>query len=77
MGVNSLPKTVTRLRRDCDLNPGPSGAESSTLTTRLPSHPDDDIMNKKFKKYILHEYEMRQCVSVAITDSAPIARQAA
>ena len=32
MGVNSLPKTVTRLRRDCDLNPGPSVPESSTLT---------------------------------------------
>jgi len=40
MGVNSLPKTVTRQRRDCDLNPGPSAPESSTLTTRLPSHPD-------------------------------------
>jgi len=39
MGVNSLPKTVTRQRRDCDLNQGPSGSESSTLTTRLPSHP--------------------------------------
>jgi len=39
MGVNSLPKTVTRQRRDCDLNPGPSPPESSTLTTRLPSHP--------------------------------------
>ena len=39
MGVNSLPKTVTRQRRvgrDCDLNPGPSAPESSTLTT-LPS----------------------------------------
>jgi len=23
----------------CDLNPGPSAPESSTLTTRLPSHP--------------------------------------
>ena len=34
--MNSLPKTVNRQRRDCDLNPGP---ESSTLTTRLPSHP--------------------------------------
>ena len=34
MGVNSLPKTVTRQRRDCDLNPGPSAPESSTLTTR-------------------------------------------
>ena len=39
MGVNSLPKTVTRQRRDCDLNPGPSAPESSTLATRLPSHP--------------------------------------
>jgi len=38
MGVNSLPKTVIRQRRDCDLNPGPSAPESSTLTTRLPSH---------------------------------------
>ena len=35
MGVNSLPKTVTRQRRGCDLNPGPSAPESSTLTTRL------------------------------------------
>jgi len=32
MGVNSL-------RRDCDLNPGRSAPESSTLITRLPSHP--------------------------------------
>ena len=37
MGVNSLPKTVTRQRRDCDLSPGPPAPESSTLTTRLPS----------------------------------------
>jgi len=35
MGVNSLPKTVTRQRRSCDLNQGPSVPESSTLTTRL------------------------------------------
>ena len=39
MGVNSLPKTVTRQSRDCDLNRGPSAPESSTLTTQLPSHP--------------------------------------
>ena len=37
MGVNSLSKTVTQQRRGCDLNPGPSAPESSTL--RLPSHP--------------------------------------
>jgi len=41
MGVNILPKTVTRQRRDCDLNPGRSAPESSTLTTRLPSHPSN------------------------------------
>jgi len=35
MGVNSLPKTVTRQRL-----PGPSAPESNTLTTRLPSHPE-------------------------------------
>jgi len=38
MDVNSLPKTVIRQRRDYDLNPSPSAPESSTLTTRLPSH---------------------------------------
>jgi len=42
MGVSSLPKTVryptaSRLRSE----PGPSAPESSTLTTRLPSHPGD------------------------------------
>jgi len=39
MAVNSLPKTVTRQRRGCDLNPDPSAPESSMLTTRLQSHP--------------------------------------
>ena len=44
MSVNSLPKTVTRQRRGCDLNPdlnpGPSVPEPTTLTTQLPSHPN-------------------------------------
>jgi len=43
MGVNSLPKTVARQRRDCDLSPGPSAPESSTLTTRLPSQPRSEV----------------------------------
>ena len=34
--MNSLPKTVTRQRSSCNLNPGPSAPESSMLTTRLP-----------------------------------------
>ena len=37
--MNSLPNTVSRQRRDCDLNPGPSAPEYSTITTWLPSHP--------------------------------------
>jgi len=44
--VNSLPKTVTRQRRDCDLNPGPSAPESIKLTTRLPSHASITKLNK-------------------------------
>jgi len=47
MGVNSFPKTVTRQRRDCDLNPGPSAPESSMLTTRLPSHPLGQVAGAK------------------------------
>ena len=48
MDVNSLPTIVTRQRRGCDLNPDLSARDnhvllvlpkSSTLATRLPSHP--------------------------------------
>jgi len=48
MGVNSLPKTVTRQRRGCDLNPGPSAPESSMLTTRLPSHSYMYVIQRSF-----------------------------
>ena len=34
-----MSKTVTRQRRDCNLNPDPSAPESSTLTTRLFEPP--------------------------------------
>ena len=49
MGVDGLPKTVTRQRRGCDLNPGPSAPESSTLTTRLPSNPHRHVGPKDLK----------------------------
>jgi len=42
--VNSLPETVTRQRRGCDLNPGPSAPESSTLTTWLRSHTEKGLV---------------------------------
>jgi len=38
-GVNSLPMTVNRQRRDCDLNPGPSVPESSILTMHSANEP--------------------------------------
>ena len=46
MGVNGLPKTVTRQRRSCNLNPGPSVLESGMLTTRLPSHLGQEMLLK-------------------------------
>jgi len=55
MGVNSLPKTVTQQRRECDLNPGPSAPESSTLTTRLPA------VNVKEKQTAILETVVNQC----------------
>ena len=48
MGVNSLPKTVTRQCRDCDLNPGPSAPESSMW---LPSHP---VRTQLFENVVCH-----------------------
>jgi len=51
MGVNSLPKTVTRQRRACDLNPGPSAPESSTVTTRLPIEPPLLLVVLHFKTH--------------------------
>jgi len=44
--VNSLPKTVTGQRRDCDLNPGPSAPESSTLTISA-TEPPVTVRNKR------------------------------
>ena len=40
-------RTVTRQRRGCDLNPGSSAPESSTLTTRLPSQQCLQQTNRK------------------------------
>jgi len=57
--VNSLPKTVTRQRRDCDLNPGPSVPESSTLTTRLRATPSTVVRLNKNQKYTSNKYYSR------------------
>ena len=39
MGVNSLPKTVTRQRRGCDLNPGLSAPESMQHANHSATEP--------------------------------------
>ena len=45
MGVNSLPKTVTRQHGGCDLNPGPTAPESSMLTATEPTqYPRNTII---------------------------------
>ena len=61
--MSSLPKTVTRQHRDCDLNPGPSAPESSTLTTRLPSHHADGDIHKHTDTDVIdiHIHEKSTC----------------
>jgi len=39
VGVNNLPKVVTRQRCSWELNSKPSSCKSNALTTGLPSHP--------------------------------------
>ena len=55
MGVNTLPKTATRQRRGCNLNPGPSAPESRTLTTRL-------LKLTKYKAEGSEKLEKKDCV---------------
>jgi len=43
MGVKNLPKTVTRQHRGCDLNPGLTAPESSTLTN-LATEPHKHVV---------------------------------
>jgi len=61
--VNSLPKTVTRQRRGCDLNPGPTATESITLTTRLPSHHDSNS-EELIEKKLFYSSRMGFCLAV-------------
>ena len=39
VGVNNLPKVVTRQLRGLELNSQPSSCKSNALATRVPSHP--------------------------------------
>ena len=59
-GVHSLPKTVTRQRHGSDLNPGLTASESSTLTTRLPSHPCN-VNSKQSRSFDDRPHRPRTC----------------
>jgi len=61
MGVNTLPKTVTRQRRGYDLKPGPSAPESSTLTTRLPRQFGDNLcidLTTPYMQKLMNRFDM-------------------
>jgi len=67
MGVNSLSKTVTRQRRGCELNPGPSAPESSTLTTRLLSHLVYNNSSNCQRRYIQRMFQLAQRINLKFT----------
>jgi len=69
-GCEQFDKTVTRQRRDYDLNPGHSVPESSTLTTRPPSHHK---MTAKPKPNA-HETKSRGDVRTTTTLAVQVAR---
>jgi len=51
--VNSLPKTVTRQRHDCDLNLGPTAPELTTRPTKPPSLQCGLIINMVYSVELL------------------------
>jgi len=72
MGVNSLPKTVTRQRRDCDLNPGHSAPESSTLTSRYQKGETNlDFTEARDSEWQCHQLgHMQVCISLQADNHA-------
>jgi len=54
LGANSLPKTATQRRHDCDSNPCSSEPESGTLTTRPPRQKWKSLFTRRnwYKKVI-------------------------
>ena len=53
----SLPKTVTRQRHDCDLNPGHSAPESSTLTTATEPPERQGTKRERKRREVEEELE--------------------
>ena len=65
MGVNSLPKIVTRQRRDRDLNPGHSVPESSTLRPIIDAaHAEYAKQGLRNGRVSVHSSRLSACLSV-------------
>jgi len=69
MGMKSLPKTASRQHCHCNLNP--SAPESSTPTTRLPSHSNE--RNAVSLSHFCHEgkYLKKQMQVCSLTIGTP------
>ena len=64
--MNSWPRTVTRQRCGCDLNPGLSAPESSTLTTRLPSHQKTLLLQRNYTSSTVAVIFTARCYACAV-----------
>jgi len=59
VGVNNLPKVVTRQRRGRELNSQRSSCKSNSITTRLPNHHvlgQDGVLRAKISDEDLLHY---------------------
>ena len=66
MGVNSLPKTVTRQRRGRDLNPSPTAPESSTLIAKFHYTDTDTDTDPNGPARTQRSFAAKKSVSVSV-----------
>ena len=69
MGVNSLPKTVTRQRRGCDLNPGPSAPESQHVnhSASEPPYTSRKLKYARATKMVAKQTENNKLTNLTIS----------
>jgi len=67
MGVNSLPKTVMRQRRGCDLNPGHTAPESSTLIAKFHYTDTDTDTDPNGPARTQRSFAAKKSVSVSVS----------
>jgi len=68
MGVNSLPKTVTRQRRDCDLNPDPSVQHANHSATEPVQLESCYFARDRGARSIVMSVSVCLCVCLSVRD---------